>query len=189
MPRSIIPEAQSQAQDQNSIQEAAAIEKPKGETAILTASEIKRLFRDWEDLGRNDLSIDTDFAARAKAYLEYQKDLEPVKRELAEAIYKPFVVTLDFKDPLSDTFNVIIRGKLNAKIVLFSPFMDGLNVRSLTTLSSFKSLLLAANVPYASYIPSDTKTLVDFHSYAMANGWNVTMRKDIIEINLPKDAF
>ena len=43
MPRSIIPEAQSQAQDQNSIQEAAAIEKPKGETAILTASEILTL--------------------------------------------------------------------------------------------------------------------------------------------------
>lgn len=46
MPRSIIPEAQSQAQNQNSIQEAVASEKSKGEPAILTASEIKRLFRD-----------------------------------------------------------------------------------------------------------------------------------------------
>lgn len=37
MPRSIIPEAQNQ----NSIQEAAASEKPSGVPAILTASEIK----------------------------------------------------------------------------------------------------------------------------------------------------
>ena len=185
MPSIIIPEAQNQ----NSIQEAVASEKPKGEPAILTASEIKRLFRDWEDLGRNDLSIDLDFATRARAYLEYQKNLEPVKRELAEAIYRPFVVTLDFKKPLSTLFNVIVEGKLNTKMLFYSPFVDGRGIRDLITLHSFKSLLLAANVPYASYIPSDTKTLVDFHSYAMANGWNVTMRKDIIEINLPKDAF
>ena len=191
MSRQIIPEAQGQ--EQSNSQEAMASKVPKGGTAILTASEIKRLFRDWEDLGRNDLSIDLDFATRARAYLEYQKSLEPVKRELAEAIYRPFVVTLDFTEPLHDKFNVIIAGKLNTQMLFFSSFKEGHGIRDLITLSSFKSLLLAANVPYASYIPSDSKTMVDFNSYAMANGWNVDVRKGIsnstIEINLPKDAF
>lgn len=112
-----------------------------------------------------------------------------MKRELAEAIYKPFVVTLDFKNPLDDSLNVIIKGNLNTKMLFFSSFKYGGCIRDLMTLSSFKSLLLAANVPYASYIPSDPKILVDFNSYAMANGWNVTMSKSTVEINLPKDAF
>lgn len=148
-------------------------------TVILTASEMQKFFRNWEDLGKGDFSVDPNLADSIKAYLTEQEKLAPLREKLAEMIYKPFVVESSYVDT---TFNLVFEPHIKARIKFLNTSAGA--PYQLITLSDFKALLLAAGIPYATFIPSKFHTYIDFYSYCMANGWNIEVDKSTVRITL-----
>ncbi len=165
MPRQILPEGQESKNEQAQSQGSATEETSFG-FASLSSDELDKLFHEWDASGKNDLLVEPDLANRVREYLAHQKELDALRLELAERIYKPFEVTIGNASPYStlDIYVNNIRVFVDASLYKFGGSPCTIN------LSAFKSVALALGNSHASYIPEDKISGVDLFAYLVSIG-------------------
>ena len=137
---------------------------PGVDNILITSDEIVKLYNEWDLTGKNDLFINPSLAERIRQYLKYQEELDPLKTQLAERIYKPFIVT-SFGKGNYKNFDILVNGKLVAETrnYLYEGYYKIIHV------SAFKSILAFIQNPYAPYIDASAEQYVDFQAYVIAN--------------------
>lgn len=137
---------------------------PGVDNILITSDEIVKLYNEWDLTGKNDLFINPSLAERIRQYLKYQEELDPLKTQLAERIYKPFIVT-SFGRGNYKNFDILVNGKLVAgtRNYLYEGYYKIIHV------SAFKSILAFIQNPYAPYIDASAEQYVDFQAYVIAN--------------------
>lgn len=142
------------------------IPTPSVDSVLISSSEIDKLYHEWDLNGQNDLFINPSLAERIKKYLAYQEELDPLKSQLAERIYKPFLITTTLNKNSYDNLDIKVNGK---KVVCTSCYLyEGFY--KIIHVSAFKSILTSIGNPYAPYINTSLGHYVDFLAYTIANG-------------------
>lgn len=143
-----------------------------GESTIITAREMKKLFNEWDANGKNDLCINPTLAERIQKYLEYQEQLDPLKAKLAERIYKPYLIAVS-SEPDHRDFSLYV----NEYFVLKAPFYLFDNLYQLVNIITFKRFLSHIGNPYALYMDASKKLYIDIHAYVIANGGSLSFNE------------
>ncbi len=178
MPRQIIAEEpQQEEQDEqqlasaessvsDSVTTTANTSGINGESTIITAREMEKLFHEWNANGQNDLCINQTLAERIQQYLDYQEQLDPLRAKLAERIYRPYLITISPSEVKSKPFNIYVN---NAKLRQehFLPLGDFYRA---THICALKTVLTFIGNPYAIYIDASKDQFVDLLGYVIANG-------------------
>ena len=173
MPRKIAIENLEQAVDEQENSEglkddstvSGQILTPSVDSVLITSTEIDKLYHEWDLNGQNDLFINPSLAERIRKYLAYQEELDPLKSQLAERIYKPFITAINDKSGYKN-FQISVNKKAvtSTSCYLYEGYYKIIHV------SAFKSILASIGNPYAPYINASLKQYVDFLAYTIANG-------------------
>lgn len=178
MPRQIIAEEpQQEEQDEqqvassgssvsDSVTTTANTSGINGESTIITAHEMEKLFHEWDINGKNNLCINPTLAERIQKYLEYQEQLDPLKAKLAERIYKPYLITINPSEVKTKYFNIYVN-EVELRQEAFYPLG---NFYRVTHICALKTVLTSIGNSYALYIDASKNQFVDFLGYVIANG-------------------
>lgn len=168
MPRQILPDVQEGKENQVQKQGLSTEEASFG-FASLSADELDKLFHEWDSSGKNDLLVELDLANRIREYLAHQRELDALRLELAERIYKPFEVA------------VVNNPHTNPDIYVYGTLVfDGAGLYKfgaspcVITLSAFKAVALALGNSHASYIPESKEIGVNLFAYLASIGKTYT---------------
>lgn len=164
MPRQILPEGQEGKEDQAQIQ-GSAIEETSFGFASLSADELDKLFHEWDASGKNDLLVEPDLANRVREYLAHQKELDALRLELAERIYKPFEVEITGNPLISP--DIYVNG---TRVFVSTGLYKFGSSPCVINLSAFKSVALALGNSHASYITENKKIGVNLFAYLASIG-------------------
>ncbi|MCI8396926.1 MAG: hypothetical protein HFJ52_04600 [Clostridia bacterium] len=144
-------------------------QRPEG--VLITSSEIEAVFNEWKANEENDLVVIPDLAKRIKQYLDYQKELDPLKEELAVRIYKPYLC--EATDSVKAKMYVN-----NDFIATVEVYTSKIGMNHCITISAFKMLLLHLKNPYALWIKqTDACVKVDVRAYIVQNGGSYEFEK------------
>lgn len=156
----------SAVQEQNDVEDVNHNIMNDEEATIITASEMEKLFHEWDVNGHNDLSINSSLADRIQQYLAYQEELDPLRTKLAQRIYKPYTVISN------NSINLYVELLLNNKRVEYIKIYKFKDTYRLINVSDFKLLLLQLKNPYAAWIleTDNNNEKVDLKSYVISNG-------------------
>lgn len=146
-------------------------------TILITSGEMDKLFHEWDASGQNDLFVNPTLAERIRQYLAYQEELDPLKEQLAERIYKPYLVDVSTANYRNFTISVNNSTVVETSCYLYNGYYKIISV------SSFKCILAHIRNPYAPYINGMSNEYVDFCAYVIANGgsfvfdngWHITL--------------
>lgn len=167
MPRTILTEepvhSDGQEEQQSTVsKENVTVIETSEESTLITSPEMEKLFYEWSVTGKNDLMINPTLAERIRQYLRYQEELDPLKVQLAERIYKPFVVNCDTEYKCFDLcVNEQKLGKFN--FYLFDNFYRVIHI------STFRYILTQVRNPYVPYIDVSKELFIDIGAYALTN--------------------
>jgi len=180
MARQIFPEAQEGTTNQNIHEAAEASATTTGKETVISADVLKRLFCEWENVERGDLSVDSTLAGTITEYLKYQEELDPLRKQLAARMYLPFIME---KIGSRVDYDILV-GDWKFTVCLYRDF-NGNSPRGIL-LDDFKALAIALNITYAKYFPSTTNTYIDLFSFCNAHGLNFNLDTSDRSITIEK---
>lgn len=136
------------------------------ESTLIASPEMEKLFDEWSATGKNDLMINPTLAERIRQYLHYQEELDPLKVQLAERIYKPFVVNCE--NDVYKSFNLYVNGQwmCHSNFYLFNHLFIAIHI------STFRYILAQVQNHYAPYIDVSKQLFIDIKTYALINNGN-----------------
>lgn len=169
MPRQILSETQEEPKSNGTHTASETSATTKSNETVLPADVLKRLFCEWENVERGDLSVDSTLAGTITEYLEYQKELDPLRKQLAARMYLPFIME---KIGSRVDYDILV-GDWKFTVCLYRDF-NGNSPRGIL-LDDFKALAIALNITYAKYFPSTTNTYIDLFSFCNAHGLNFNL--------------
>ena len=176
MARQIISETQEETH-----KAAETSTTTKSNETVLQADVLKRLFCEWENVERGDLSVDTALADTISKYLKYQEELDPLRKELATRMCQPFVM-----EKITDyvEYNILI-GDSKLRVSLYRHYTN--DQPRVLRLDDFKIVAIALNITYAKYFPTSTDTYIDLFSFCSAHGLKFDLDKANKQITIRKD--
>lgn len=189
MARQIFAEANTQEkpvqedQEKKTVEHSTPISQSDEEQVIITADEMTKLLNEWDATGRNDLSVNHTLGQRIEEYLDYQDEMDPLRAKLAERIYKPYIVNPSdnnlyrTKVYLNNDFICTARAHVDTNAEIYTGVMN---------LSTFKTILIALQNPYAPWIQTNENIAIDVKSYIIKNGgtFEDDYSDDILRIRL-----
>lgn len=166
MARQILAEEQNTvpenvAEDVSIIKKDSELEGLK-DGVIVYADEMEKLFHEWDANGKNDLYVNSTLANRIRKYIDYQNEMDPLKKEMAARVYAPFKVAVD--SGISTTASVYIDNNHITDIKIF----EYAGTKRAVRICDFKIILMALDNPYAYWIDEDGE--VDLKGYLMSIG-------------------
>lgn len=165
----VLPEANSKSSLQS-----PSLQLPDG--VLITSGEIEKVFNEWKANGENDLVVIPNLAERIRQYLAYQEELDPLKEELAERIYKPYICYgTDGKEA-----KLIVNNDFVATVKIYKTYSG---IYQCMEVYGFKKMLLHLKNPYAIWIKEqraerDVCTGVDVGAYIAQNGGYSNFREE-----------
>lgn len=168
MPRKILTEepvhSNRQEEQQSTVSKGnVTVIETSEESTLITSLEMEKLFHEWSVTGKNDLMINPTLAERIRQYLRYHEELDPLKVQLAERIYKPFVINCKSEEYRS--FGLYI----NSKKIQDFHFYRLNDIFSAIHISTFRFILTKLRSPYAPYIDVSKQLFIDIMAYVLAN--------------------
>lgn len=154
MPRVIAPLEQEpeskQELDTAQVKQIGEAKKQEQEGApygvIITAEEMEKAIFEFNQNGKNDLTINPSLAERIRQYLAYQEELTPLFQKLAERLYLPY---LEESNGYIDVTMYVNNTQVN-KITLYK---SGVSYEyQVVTIQAFKQFLCYLKNPYAIWI-------------------------------------
>lgn len=180
MARQILPEAQEGTTNQNIHEEAEASATITGKETIISADALKRLFCEWENVERGDLSVDSTLAGTITEYLKYQEELDPLRKKLAARMYLPFIME---KINGCTDYDIFID---DWRFRVYLCKADNSDKPRGIPLSDLKTIAIALNITYANYFPSIPNTYIDLFSFCNAHGLNFNLDTSDRNITIEK---
>lgn len=159
------------------VDNATVIEHSEEHT-IITATEIERLFHELSITEKNDLTVNPTLPERIQQYLEYQKNLDPLRIQLAERIYKPFIIDYEIKDYKS--FDLFIN---ETRVGLYK-FYSLDHFYRVISISTFRCLLACIGNPYFPYIKTSENVLIHLEAYVLFNNGTFKFKNEAFYITL-----
>lgn len=144
-------------------EESAALDNAK-DGIIVYADEMEKLFHEWDANGKNDLYVNSTLADRIRQYLDYQTEMDPLRKEMAARIYAPFEVNGDFSGNSANNASVYVDDKFLAIMKVY----EYAGSKRVVRICDFKTILMALDNPYAYWIDNDG--YVDLKGYIASTG-------------------
>ncbi len=169
MPRQILSETQEEPKSNGTHTASETSATTKSNETVLPADVLKRLFCEWENVERGDLSVDTTLAGTITEYLKYQEELDPLRKKLAARMYLPFIME---KINGGTEYDIFID---DWRFSVYLCKADNSDKPRGIPLSDLKTIAIALNITYANYFPSIPNTYIDLFSFCNAHGLNFNL--------------
>lgn len=146
-------------------EESTALDNAK-DGVIVYADEMEKLFHEWDANGKNDLYVNSTLADRIRQYLDYQMEMDPLRKEMAARIYAPFKVNNDAIGNKGNNTSVYVDGKYLTMMKVY----EYAGTKRVVRICDFKTILMAIDNPYACWIDDDG--YVDLKGYITSIGYS-----------------
>lgn len=150
--------------------------KPLEDGVIITSDEMEKLLHEWDVSGKNDLCVNATLAERIQQYLDYQKQMDPLKKEMAKRIYEPYKLNGDNGIATS----IYVNTRYVGEMYLFKAYSTYRVIR----INDFKYILMALGNQYAPWINEDGGMDLKGYIISLGGTYNYSYNNDKLEVTV-----
>lgn len=136
---------------------------------IITSDELRTIFNEWNLNANNDLIILPEMASKMREWLDWQKELEELKVEMANTQFERFFIRENYIDGSSE-FKV----KLNDEYLMTARFYktDDNDREIALSIENFRVILAKLKNPFSYYLCKDDSEdiYIDVRGWVFENG-------------------
>ena len=149
--------------------------------AIIKASELQILLKEFEANGHNDLRINRELLSRIREYLAYQVEADPLKRELAKRFINQYFFAEDVDD--MDEYNPVsamlyVNEREIAEIEIFDLSSNGNYLYRGVDVDDFILILSAIGNCYSNWIDNlENNNIIDLARFICDIGGRIKIEE------------